>query len=347
MNGASIAQHGGVHGAHGLRVGSEERLPGLPVAMSADNVDVDLRWDPPDLVSAYAPPGDVLLAFEFRGQLRYAAAFDGEVYRLRFANCCEFTIARDLGTVRCRPDPAVDRALTCVLAEGSLMAFLLAMMQRCVLHASAVEVGEAAVAVVGASGFGKSTVAAMLCASGCPLVTDDVLRIDLSDDPVVFAGAHELRLRPAARDIAGQFPGPVRTRETADGRLALRPQRTERLCLPLRAMVIPRPRRDCDHLAVAQLSRVQAMSHLVAFPRLLGWQSALALQQQFGMLGKLVQRVPVFEADVPWGPPFDPRLGRDLVDTIFGDLSALPAKDDGDGSGAATGSSIRPSRTRA
>jgi hypothetical protein len=319
MNDVSGLEVGSVHSAHGLRVRSEVRLLGLP-ELATDQVDVDVRWDPPGSVPVSTPPGEVLLRFEGRDALRYAATREGDVYRLRFARCCEFTVAHDLQTVRCRPDPSADPALSHVLAEGGLMAFLLAMMQCCVLHASAVEVDDGAVAVVGGSGFGKSTVAALLCVGGCPLVTDDVLRIDLSDGVEVFSGAQELRLRPAARHIAEQFSTPVRTRDTADGRLALRPRATRRRRLPLRAMVIPRPHRDRDRLRVERLPLVHAMSHLLAVPRLLGWQSPLALRQQFGMLAELVQRVPVYEAQVPWGPPFDPRLGPDLVEAISRDL---------------------------
>ena len=321
MNDTAAVTRGWVHAAHGLRVRSEVRLAGLPEATAGD-ADVDVRWERPGPVASVPPPGTLLLRFELRGRLLYAAAVDDDVYRLRFAGCCEFAIARDLRTVRCRPDPAVDPGLSHVLAEGALMAFLLALRRRYVLHASAVEAGGGAVAVVGGSRFGKSTVAALLCASGCPLVTDDVLRIDLSDGVEVFAGARELRLRPAARAIADQFSGPVGIRDTADGRMALRPAMTQHARLPLRAVVIPRPRRGCDHLRAGRLPPLQAMSQLLAVPRLLGWLSAPELRHQFGMLAHMVRRVPVYEAQVPWGPPFDARLGGDLVEALSDDLRA-------------------------
>jgi hypothetical protein len=43
---------------------------------------------------------------------------------------------------------------------------------------------------------------------------------------------------------------------------------------------------------------------LSRYPRVLGWQDAATLGTAFQALGDLVERVPVFEATVPWGPPF-------------------------------------------
>ena len=65
-----------------------------------------------------------------------------------------------------------------MLVGGTLLAFVLTMRGEAVLHASAVQVGDAALAFVGASGMGKSTMATLLCADGARLVTDDVLRLD-------------------------------------------------------------------------------------------------------------------------------------------------------------------------
>lgn len=53
-----------------------------------------------------------------------------------------------------------------------------------VLHASAVALGGSAVAFLGASGTGKTTLATRIVARGAALVTDDVLAIEVSDDGV-------------------------------------------------------------------------------------------------------------------------------------------------------------------
>ena len=320
MQSSSIARGGRAYAAHGLRVASELRLPGLAEHRPSTEPDVELHLESPGPVPEQPPLGDLLLRLEVNGVTRYSAAFDGISYRLRFTECCEFTIDAERRHVACRPDPNIDPELPGILAAGALMAFLLTLDGATVLHASAVQIGEGALAVVGASGFGKSTVAALLCISGCPLIADDVLRIDLSNNGTVFTGAKELRLRNAARGLADQFRQPVTIRDTADGRLALGPPATALAKLPLSAIVIPRPRRDVACVSVRRNSGAEALSQLIAFPRMLGWRSKPVLRQQFEGLAELVQRVPVMEASVPWGPPFAARLGAEVIDALAGHL---------------------------
>jgi len=79
--------------------------------------------------------------------------------------------------------PGADLGLVTVLTAGALLAVHLRLRGELVLPASAVQLGGAALAFVRASGMGKSTLAALLCASGHGLVTDDVLRVDPADGP--------------------------------------------------------------------------------------------------------------------------------------------------------------------
>jgi hypothetical protein len=74
-----------------------------------------------------------------------------------------------------------------------------------------------------------------------------------------------------------------------------------------------------------QLERVtatQALSRLISFPRLLGWQAETALRQQFVLLSQLARQVPLFEARLPWGPPFTSRTSRDLLEALSHRISS-------------------------
>jgi hypothetical protein len=81
-----------------------------------------------------------------------------------------------------------------------------------VLHASAVAIEGRAVAFLGASGAGKTTLAAHLAARGARLVTDDVLAVDLARGRVrAHRGGALVRIDPRElRDLEGL--GPVRAR---------------------------------------------------------------------------------------------------------------------------------------
>jgi len=75
------------------------------------------------------------------------------------------------------------------------------------LHASAVVYGGKAIALTGASGRGKSTLAAALAADGWPLLTDDICRIDFTDKgPMAMPGLSSLRLWPDALRTLGRAP---------------------------------------------------------------------------------------------------------------------------------------------
>lgn len=64
------------------------------------------------------------------------------------------------------------------------------------LHASVVQIDDGAVAFCAPSGSGKSSLAAWLVAKGCPLVSDDLCRLDVTGDqpPRVWRSAPRLKL---------------------------------------------------------------------------------------------------------------------------------------------------------
>ncbi len=207
-----------------------------------------------------------------------------------------------------------------MLVSGTLLAFVLTMRGETVLHASAVQIGDAAVAFVGASGMGKSTMATLLCADGARLVTDDVLRLDTAGSPVTCAlGATELRLRKGADHLTERFANHVDSapthRTTADGRQALAAVPAETEDLPLAALVVPLP----DHspgrrtTEFTQLSPTEAMVLLSQFPRLLGWQDDAVRRASFHHLADVVDQVPVHTAVLPWGPPFPDDLAAGVL----------------------------------
>lgn len=120
---------------------------------------------------------------------------DPDGYLLRFPGLAHFRISQDGRRVHCQalqyvPDSTLRQLLNQVLpiatnAQGFT-----------VLHAGAVEVGESAIAFLGHTGVGKSTLTAALAGDGYRFLTDDVLRLRLSAGgrPVVTPGLPHLRL---------------------------------------------------------------------------------------------------------------------------------------------------------
>ncbi|MGH3630186.1 MAG: AAA family ATPase, partial [Sciscionella sp.] len=178
------------------------------------------------------------------------------------------------------------------------------------------------VAFVGASGMGKSTLAAALCEAGYALVADDLLRVASTGNGVMLAypGSTESRLRKTARGLADAAPDD-HVHTTADGRLALRSRTTSVGPLPLAVCVIPRPCQAAVEVSVNRLRPARGLARLMQFPRVVGWSESQSMGATFQSLADLVEQVPVFEATIPWGPPFQPEVLTGLLEAVMVDRS--------------------------
>jgi hypothetical protein len=291
---------------YGLTVRSEVPLHQHRPVDASQPVDLDIRLGARRDATKAPPPGRILLDLEMDRQL-YAGSATEDGYHLRFYGACDIDIDRDLRHATIHPLGATDQALLSVIAGGTLLAFVLALRGETVLHASAVQVGDVALGFVGASGMGKSTTATLMCADGAQLITDDLLRLDLSRTPPTCSlGATELRLRKAAGDLAERFDRQPAQRTTGDARDALAVSVADTEDLPLAALVVPAPdySGQSTQASVHQVGAKEAFLLLSRFPRLLGWEDTRLLAQQFQQLGDIVERVPVYVARLPWGPPF-------------------------------------------
>jgi hypothetical protein len=111
--------------------------------------------------------------------------------------------------------------------------------------------------------------------------------------------------------------------------LAVRPVVADRPRLPIAALVLPQPRRDRRRVAVRPVPAGIAMMRLLAAPRLVGWRWARALRSQFRDIGTLVDRVPVVQIEVPWGPEFDADLAHSIAEALCSIDSPAPVGERG------------------
>jgi hypothetical protein len=299
----------------GMLMRSEVSLD-LPVT-SNERWDVDVRWGPDVLECADPPPGELLAEYVSGDTHWYTLTDTGLGLVLRFKNCGEFVISYDLTEVVIHRDPSGRSELLPVLLAGTASAVLLTLRGATVLHASAVSVDGVALAFVGQSGRGKTTVAALMCLEGAQLVTDDVLAVEVGSPATCIGGATALRLRSSAAHLADRDP----LREsytTVDERRTFSPTAVDGH-VPLGAIVIPSPSRTASMVAVRLLAPSEAVFALLQFPRIHGWRSADVLTRDFTVLSQLVTRVPAYEATIPWGPPFTSQVAQTLSE-----LATLP-----------------------
>lgn len=186
------------------------------------------------------------------------------------------------------------------------------------LHASAVNIHGAAIALSGASGQGKSTLASVFALAGYPLISDDVCRVQFSGDRVmVFPGPPRIRLWPDMARAIGKNPDDLAVGRADHPKRLLTdlPRTTDAkpLCALIRLVVDPRLDKPMMERITGPAS-VMPMDDLLYRTRL-GRRMGRAVPL-FRNLMQLGSMVPVFRLKRPDGPPDLQRL-IDLV------LSAL------------------------
>jgi hypothetical protein len=113
-----------------------------------------------------------------------------EGYLLRFPRLADFKLSRTGQDVAAYPAPGVSKQTTEHLYLNQVLPLALSKQGKLVFHASAVEIDDAAVAFVGASGKGKSTLAASFATSGFRFLTDDGLMLEALDHSYHVTPSH-------------------------------------------------------------------------------------------------------------------------------------------------------------
>lgn len=293
-------------------------------AVKGHEPDITIEVGERSPVGDERPPGKLLLDAVVNGTRLYAVSRDETGCHLRIAGFGNLDFDELTGALRCHLGPTADLALLEVFLTGMVPALWLYLHNEVVLHASTVTAGRTTVAIVGRSGMGKSTFAALLCAGGATLVGDDVLCVGVEEGDVRWRGRSlELRLRPGAAEMAEDYLSGSPRRRTVDGRVAVTPPATASGHGTLGVIIIPVPVPGLADPSVRRVPPLEALTRLAACPRLVGWQDQEVLRRQFVGTAKLVSAVPVLEVRLPWGPPFAEGLARKLLGCVLATVKGL------------------------
>ena len=114
----------------------------------------------------------------------------GAAYVLRFPGLADFDVSADGTAVACSPTPGTDPVTIEHLYINQVLPLALSRQGRLAFHASAVTVPGGAVAFLGRTGLGKSTLATQFARSGASFLTDDGLLLAPSADGYVVQPSH-------------------------------------------------------------------------------------------------------------------------------------------------------------
>lgn len=180
----------------GLHVRSTHPIPfALSVAQGPPDVIATFGSMPEWLAETAIVPSRVE-----RDESPYALSRVGESYLFDYADGTRIVVRRDAIWMTWREPLNFDDACTYLVGAG--FALLLRLRGAACLHASAVSIGDRAVAIVGPSGSGKSTIAAALVRRGDMLIAEDVLPLIMRDGRIVaIPGYAGIRLWPEAVEL--------------------------------------------------------------------------------------------------------------------------------------------------
>lgn len=181
----------------GLDVSSEMCIPELSDGVENDR-DVTIRY------GSVSKP-----AFEHNDQHSVARRVpNGHVYYIRDIGGILVVDGEEI--IAAPLDGAEDRGFR-FLVSGIGLGLLLHQRGLVTLHASAVAIQGQAIGFVGPKGMGKSTTAAAFHAGGYPVITDDLLVLDPTNDHIeVRPGPSHLKLYPnSIRDSLNENPDQI------------------------------------------------------------------------------------------------------------------------------------------
>ena len=256
--------------------------------------------------------------------LSFARLDDG--YLLRFPRLAEFHLRlarREIAAHRKRSTPhdtfrhlLLDQVLPLILATRDCLA----------LHGSVVNVGGGAVVFLGATGKGKSTLAAALGRRGHTVLSDDCCVVVRSARGFeVLATYPGVRLFPPSRDrVFGDVPTRGRrVSHYSSKRRFLDPAATRRFAatpVPLRR-VYALANRDSDsrvgRVEIARRSRRDSVVDLVGGTLFLDVTDPERALDAFGLAGDIAASLPVRSLTFPW----DLAALDDVIDQLLADAS--------------------------
>jgi hypothetical protein len=115
--------------------------------------------------------------------------------KVRFPRLADFDIPNDDAVISFTSSPGISSAAIEHLYLNQILPLFLSKVGKCVFHGSAVEAKRKALAFVGGSGTGKSTLAASFASRGHRFLTDDALVLELAGDGYLAQPGHpSLRL---------------------------------------------------------------------------------------------------------------------------------------------------------
>jgi hypothetical protein len=224
-------------------------------------------------------------------------------YLLRFPNLADFTVSEDGNRVVATPVAGVSGQTIEHLYQFQVLPLALSRKFELVLHASAVEIGSFAVAFLGQSGLGKSSLAASFSTQGHRFLTDDGLHLNKTDEGQYWVNPGYPAIRLWQDSRAALIPQDARLSPPLDYTPKIRVLADDEMAFsdtprPLRCIYLL-GQGESRTVVIQPLAGNEIMVELVRNCFLLDIQEREMLTHHFGSLSELARKDMFFRLDYP------------------------------------------------
>ncbi|NJK99769.1 MAG: serine/threonine protein kinase [Spirulinaceae cyanobacterium RM2_2_10] len=317
--------------AYGLHLAANCPLPGLqPLSeQAAADVCIVMGTQPPHLAAVCQPWYlSAATPLAHAPSLRVTCDRDRQRFHFRYYDDAEFLVQLQPAQIWANWSGKLVREDIATYLLGPILGFLLRWRGTTCLHASAVAVGEQAIALVGQAGAGKSTTAAAFAQAGYRVLTDDVAALTETAAGFCVQPAYpRLRLWSEAVEFlygrADALPRLVPDHPHWDKRyLDLAPAGEasfQTQPLPLAAVYLLAARQGASNAPrLEAIAPSQALVELIANTYTNYLLDKTRRQQEFASLSHLLQCLPVRRAV----PHRDPARLPDFLTLLLADYQA-------------------------
>jgi hypothetical protein len=220
---------------------------------------------------------------------------------VRFLDRADFVLAHDSERVTCAPTGTVPEQTVDFLYANQIVPLLQHRAGKLVLHGSAVACSGRAIAFVGQSGRGKSTLAAAFARAGYPFLTDDGVLVERDGAGYLMApNSPVLRLwRDSDLAVLGRRDTPALAEEDEKRRIEASPHVPYHgQPLGLQAIYLL-GEGDAELVAIDPMVPPSAFDALMRHAFILDIEDRARMRLQWDQIGDLAESVPCYALDFP------------------------------------------------
>ena len=190
---------------YGLGIVTNSQIPGVPDSpIASEDLRINFGSLPAWLHELNAAHAEACYVADYKSEcgepaLRVFRLLDGKYYRFDYADDTKFLIDRAGSEVWAEWTAPLTLEDTATYLLGPVLGFVMLLRGIVCLHASAIAIGDDAIAFVGPAGSGKSTMAAAFAERGYSVLAEDVVTLDDRGDRfLVRPGYPCIRLWPSS-----------------------------------------------------------------------------------------------------------------------------------------------------